>query len=129
MSKKKKELPQEVSMNAGSMGLSIAELLGRATAESAQNKEKAQQAKKEEKPAEKKSGKISRWSLQRQTAGRGGKVVTLVVFPKDTAVDLESVAKQMRRGLGCGSHVEENKIVLQGDIAERAQSWLEKNSC
>jgi len=128
MSKKKKELPQEVSLNAGSMGISIAELLGRAPAAPVQNKEKAPQAKGEEKVAEKKSGKISRWSLQRQTAGRGGKVVTLVVFPKDSAVDLESVAKQMRRGLGCGSHVEENKIVLQGDIAERAQTWLEKNS-
>jgi len=128
MSKKKKELPQEVSLNAGSIGISIAELLGRTAAETAQNKQKTPQAKTEEKPAEKKLGKISHWSLQRQTAGRGGKVVTLVVFPKDSLVDLESVAKQMRRSLGCGSHVEENKIVLQGDIAERAQAWLEKNS-
>jgi len=124
MSKKKKELPQEVSVNAGNIAVSIGELLGRKPSE---NREKTAETKKEETVSEKKISKIARWSLQRQTAGRGGKVVTLVVFPKDSAVDLEAVAKQMRRSLGCGSHVEGNKIVLQGDISERASAWLERS--
>jgi translation initiation factor 1 len=73
-----------------------------------------------------KNAKISRVSLQRQSAGRGGKTVTLVIVPRDCSADLEDLAKQMRKGLGCGSHVEEGRIVLQGDIIDRAEQWLTK---
>jgi translation initiation factor 1 (eIF-1/SUI1) len=39
----------------------------------------------------------------------------------------EELAKIMRRSLGCGSHVEGRKIILQGDMRERAAVWLEKH--
>lgn len=143
MSKHRRELPKDVSVSAGegkSFGVCLAELLGKSSAQS-EKTEKTQKTQKEEKcaPASgngkncvnesktKTAEKMPRWSCQRQTAGRGGKTVTLVVFPKDAKIDLEALAKQMRRALGCGSHVEENKIVLQGDISERANAWLEKS--
>lgn len=120
MRKNNKELPKEISVNGEGFGISIGELFGK----------KAPEKKTEaENPiCQKKNDKISRWSLQRQTAGRGGKTVTLVVFPKDSTVNLEMLAKEMRKGLGCGSHVEENKIVLQGDIQDRADVWLKKRT-
>ncbi len=66
-------------------------------------------------------------TLHRESAGRGGKTVTLVaVKPPQTKNSLEALAKDLRRGLGCGSHVEGDRVVLQGDIPDRAQEWFVK---
>ena len=77
-------------------------------------------------PAAAQSPKISKVSLQRQRAGRGGKTVTLVVLPQDYKGDAAALAKELRKGLGCGSTIEEGKIVLQGDITERVEAWFAK---
>lgn len=66
-------------------------------------------------------------TLHRQSAGRGGRTVTLVAIkPVPTSATLDSLSKVLRKGLGCGSHVEEDRIVLQGDIPDRAQEWFLK---
>ena len=70
---------------------------------------------------------LSKVSLQRQTAGRKGKTVTAVIIPRGSAVDREKLAREMRKGLGCGSFVEEGNVILQGDICDRAGEWLLKN--
>ena len=41
--------------------------------------------------------------------------------------DREKLAREMRKGLGCGSFVEEGNVILQGDICDRAREWLLKN--
>ncbi len=64
--------------------------------------------------------------LQRETAGRGGKTVTIVSLREAPPVDLEALAKALRKGLGCGSHIEGDRIVLHGDIVDRASGWLEQ---
>lgn len=69
---------------------------------------------------------LSRVSLQRQTAGRGGKTVTAVIVPRDSNIDRDQLAKEMRKGLGCGSFVEDGNVILQGDICDRARDWLLK---
>lgn len=69
---------------------------------------------------------IPRVSLQCQRAGRGGKTVTLVLLPQDWRGDRKELAQELRRGLGCGSSMEGDTIVLQGDIAERAAAWFGK---
>lgn len=70
--------------------------------------------------------KLEKVVLQRQTAGRSGKTVTAVILPKNAACDPGFLAKEMRKGLGCGSYVEEGKIILQGDISDRAEKWLKE---
>ena len=66
-------------------------------------------------------------TLHREASGRGGRVVTVVSLkPAPNAQTAELLAKAMRKGLGCGSHVENGKIVLQGDIQDRAEGWLAK---
>jgi len=70
--------------------------------------------------------KLHKVSLQRRTAGYGGKTATVVLLPRDAAVDIEALAKEMRKALGCGSRVEGGRVVLQGDIADRAEAWLLK---
>ena len=67
------------------------------------------------------SGKIV---LRREKKGRGGKTVTLLSGLDLRPAEFELLAKALRKGLGCGSIVEEKTIVLQGDIQQRAESWL-----
>ena len=69
---------------------------------------------------------IKRIVLQRESAGRGGKTVTMVIIPQNVSVEVELVAKEMRKGLGCGSSIENGRIVLLGDLSDRAKEWLLK---
>ena len=55
-------------------------------------------------------------SEQQRRVGRG-----VLGLP---ARDLERVARELKRGLGCGATVEGDTIVLQGDLAGRAGPWL-----
>lgn len=111
------------STGKGSLGVSLGSLL-RGNPEPVE--QRAEPERQKEAPTAKGIAGIPRVALQRQTAGRGGKTVTLVIIPRDTPTDLEALAKEMRRGLGCGSRVEEGRVVLQGDICDRAAEWLEK---
>lgn len=66
-------------------------------------------------------------TLHRESSGRGGRTVVLVSFkPPLSAQAAEEVARKMRKGLGCGAHVVNGKVVLQGDIQDRAIQWLER---
>jgi len=69
-----------------------------------------------------KSGKIV---VRRERKGHGGKTVTLVQWMEHPPANLAPIAQAMRKALGCGSTVEDNTVILQGDIAPRAQSWLQ----
>lgn len=62
--------------------------------------------------------------LRRERKGRGGKTVTVLTGNDLPSGALEPLARELRRGLGCGSRVEGQTIVLQGDIADRACEWL-----
>ena len=53
-------------------------------------------------------------------------MVTLVRLKGNELPDAEELAKALRKGLGCGSHVGEECIVLQGNIADRAEEWFAK---
>lgn len=58
--------------------------------------------------------------------GRGGKEVTIVEKLGLAARDLERWCKELKQALGCGGVVEEDKIVLQGDLRDRIATVLEK---
>ena len=62
--------------------------------------------------------------LRRERKGRGGKTVTVVSGLALSPARLAELARALRKGLGCGSTVEGETIVLQGDIADRTQQWL-----
>ena len=63
--------------------------------------------------------------VRRERKGRGGKTVTLVSGIERAPAQIEEIARAMRKALGCGSTVEGNVIVIQGDIVPRAQAWLQ----
>lgn len=63
--------------------------------------------------------------VRKERKGRGGKTVTVVSGFALPPAKLEEVARALRKALGCGSVVEGQTIVLQGEIVPRAQSWLQ----
>lgn len=67
--------------------------------------------------------KLGKLVLQREKKGRGGKTVTRVRgLPP---AELERWAGELKRALGCGASVEEDAVLLLGDLVGRAGDWLE----
>lgn len=62
--------------------------------------------------------------VRRERKGHGGKTCTIVEGLKLPAVQLETLAKLMRKALGCGSWVDDGTVVLQGDRVPAAETWL-----
>lgn len=129
--KKRKITNEEDSpaLNGGNFSMSIGDIFGKTKAAplkkvAAGNEEKRKIPVIAEK-AEEAIKRLSKITLHRQSAGMGGKVATVVTFSGEAA-DLEALAKELRKGLGCGSRVIEGKIILQGDIRERARDWFVK---
>jgi translation initiation factor 1 len=57
-----------------------------------------------------------RVDVQRQTAGRGGKTVTVVSgFTGIGLPEKESLARQMQKVCGCGGTIKDGRIEIQGD--------------
>ncbi len=123
---------REISLgDEGGLSISIGAMLGR-------EEGGAKAEKKAPAPEEKKAPdavidsaaylkSLQQATLHRESSGRGGRVVTVVSCrPSPPAKLADELARAMRKGLGCGSHVEGDKIILQGDIQERAGAWLAK---
>ena len=69
-------------------------------------------------------GGASKIVLRRERKGRGGKTATVVEGIKRPPSALERIARELRRGLGCGATIDGDRIVVQGDMAARIESWL-----
>lgn len=65
--------------------------------------------------------------VRRERKGHGGKTVTVIDGLSLPAATVEALARAMRKALGCGSWVEEGRIVLQGDRAVAATAWLTRH--
>ena len=63
--------------------------------------------------------------VRMERKGRGGKEVTVVEQLGLPAAELEKWLKALKGGLGCGGTVEEDTLVLQGDLRERLPALLE----
>ena len=64
--------------------------------------------------------------VQREKKGRGGKTVTRVTGLDIEGAELESLARDMKRALGCGASLDGRDVLLQGSLTERAAAWLEE---
>lgn len=123
--KTKSESPKriETTTESGPLGLSLGELMGHPVPPPAP----AGKPEPSALPPVAPPPSFSRVVLQRTRAGRGGKWVTRVLTtPAPTATQLETLARDLRKALGTGAHVEEGVIVVQGDIAERIETWFRK---
>ena len=68
-----------------------------------------------------------RVDIIRQTAGRGGKTVTVVAnFVGIGLPEKEKLAREMQKACGCGGTVKEGRIEIQGDKREMVRAALAK---
>lgn len=57
--------------------------------------------------------------------GRGGRTVTTISGIAGGDAILEPLARDLRTALGCGAVVEEDRIVVQGELEDRVRAFLE----
>jgi translation initiation factor 1 len=62
--------------------------------------------------------------IARSRKGRGGKTVTIVTGVKAAA--RENVCRDLKKALGCGATLEDDAIVVLGDVADRVRAWLQE---
>jgi translation initiation factor 1 len=62
--------------------------------------------------------------VRRERKGHGGKTVTVIDGLDLPEAAGAALARAMRRALGCGSWVDDGRVVLQGDRADAAAAWL-----
>ena len=71
------------------------------------------------------SSNRGRVDIVRETAGRGGKTVTVVKnFIGIGSPEKEKLAKEMQKACGCGGTVKEGRIEIQGDKREEVARIL-----
>ena len=63
--------------------------------------------------------------VARTRKGRGGKTVTTVRGIDAKGEALESIARELKKALGCGASVEDGEVVVQGEQEKRVAAWLE----
>lgn len=68
--------------------------------------------------------RVGKLVLRREKKGRGGKTVTVIAGLGWRPRQLEELARTLRKAFGCGSSVEGDTVLLQGDMTERTQRWL-----
>ena len=64
--------------------------------------------------------------VRKERKGRKGKTVTLVRTSGLSEAAIDDLARELRRSLGCGSSVEDDVIVAQGDMVTRCAEFLQK---
>ena len=63
--------------------------------------------------------------LQRQTKGRNGKPVTLIIGIPLRGTELKALAKELKNKCGTGGSIEDDVILIQGDKREKLKQILE----
>jgi translation initiation factor 1 len=63
--------------------------------------------------------------VRRERKGHGGKTVTRIEGFGANASELEAIAKDLKRALGCGATVDANDVLVQGDQSERVLALLQ----
>lgn len=69
----------------------------------------------------------SSYRIRKERKGRAGKTVTIVSDLALNSDELKRLAKKMKQSLGCGASVENDKIILQGDIEDRVCRFFDDN--
>ncbi len=62
--------------------------------------------------------------VRRETAGRKGKGVTVVLGLPMTADGLADVAKKLKAACGSGGTVKDGTVEIQGDHVDKVMQWL-----
>ena len=129
---KKKRIDQQGEISLASdekLSLSIGALSGLSEAIPSKPKPSAQSSASESSGGDIASflKSVQQVTLHRESSGRGGRIVTAVATkPAPDKHTAEALARTMKKDLGCGAHVENLRVLLQGSIQTRAEEWFLK---
>lgn len=62
--------------------------------------------------------------VRREKKGRGGKTATVIEGLRGAPEDLDAIAQGLRKELGCGAHMEGDRVVVGGAHVDRLCDWL-----
>jgi translation initiation factor 1 len=62
--------------------------------------------------------------VRREKKGRGGKTATVIEGLRGDESDLDALAAELRKHLGCGVRREDQTIAVQGAQTDRIRQWL-----
>ncbi len=78
-------------------------------------------------PSEDVVARAQRWIVRISKKGRGGREATLLsARGLHEEEDLSSLARRIRKQMGCGASLEGPDVLVQGDQRERLELWLLK---
>jgi translation initiation factor 1 len=63
--------------------------------------------------------------VRRERKGHGGKTATRVHGLTTSSTERAALCKDVKRALGCGARWDDDDLLMQGDLLERAASWFE----
>ena len=64
--------------------------------------------------------------IRRERSGRGGKTVTVIQGVQLAGRELDDFVRELRKALGTSGNIEDDLIVLGGDVGDRAAKLLAK---
>lgn len=135
MKKKKKDKRPLQDPKSGNFGLSFGDLLKNSGVDLPKKKKASvvQPKKVEAQPAPSKDdvttldfSSCTKVIVRKDTKRRRGKTVTLIKGLELETEELMFLAQELRKTLGCGSTLEEDDVLLQGDQTLRVKDWLQK---
>lgn len=62
--------------------------------------------------------------VRREKKGRGGKVATIVDGLRGSTAELDELARDLRRALGAGAHVEDGRVIVSGVHTQKLHDVL-----
>ena len=78
-------------------------------------------------PSEDIVARAQRWIVRISKKGRGGREATLLsARGLSEEADLSSLARRIRKQMGCGASLEGPDVLVQGDQRKRLELWLLK---
>jgi translation initiation factor 1 len=123
MAKKRKKLPLQSSSSLGSSLADALQLKGFAASPTPETTPSGT-PRQAPTPVTGQLSSLKKLVLRRERKGRGGKTVTIVSGFTDANTDLKPLARELGKALGCGTSVESDTLVIQGDQVERAATWF-----
>ena len=65
-------------------------------------------------------------AIRRETKGRGGKQVTVIMELQLTSEDMKKLGKQLKQKCGTGGAIKDGNIEIQGDHRQKVAAELQK---
>ncbi len=79
-------------------------------------------------PNEAKTQPTTKVKMRLETAGRGGKAVTVIFQYGWNSQDAKKILSEMQAAFGCGGALKDDHMELRGDVRDKVTQWMAKKN-